>query len=204
MYREGHIWWRWWRTGKLGVLQSMGSQRAGKDWATEQQQKRIYIHHSIIKCPTWLFLSSIWYKAVKFWVKQRRSRTRRWVRPHCVHDPPSQNLTETIPQDSIHGLPVPRTRRTNRNWEKTQPTEMTGHVCLKTGSLAHRLWKHNLFVNLRLVYTALLILKLTGKVIRERAWEEIKQKAKYAFIMLKVTEKYPPMTSNCSSIKMKW
>ena len=30
---------RWWRTGKPGVLQSMGSQRAGHDWATEQQQK---------------------------------------------------------------------------------------------------------------------------------------------------------------------
>ena len=29
----------WWRTGKLGVLQSMGSQRVGCDWATEQQQQ---------------------------------------------------------------------------------------------------------------------------------------------------------------------
>ena len=28
---------RWWRTGKPGVLQSMGSQRVGNDWATEQQ-----------------------------------------------------------------------------------------------------------------------------------------------------------------------
>ena len=29
---------RWWRTGKPGVLQSMGLQRVGHDWATEQQQ----------------------------------------------------------------------------------------------------------------------------------------------------------------------
>ena len=29
---------RWWRTGKPGVLQSMGSQRTGQDWATERQQ----------------------------------------------------------------------------------------------------------------------------------------------------------------------
>ena len=29
---------RWWRTGKPGVLQSMGSQRVGHDWAIEQQQ----------------------------------------------------------------------------------------------------------------------------------------------------------------------
>ena len=30
---------RWWRTGKTGVLQSMGLQRVGHDLATEQQQK---------------------------------------------------------------------------------------------------------------------------------------------------------------------
>ena len=29
---------RWWRTGKPGVLQFMGSQRDGLDWVTEQQQ----------------------------------------------------------------------------------------------------------------------------------------------------------------------
>ena len=28
---------RWWRTGKPGMLQSMGSQRVGHNWATEQQ-----------------------------------------------------------------------------------------------------------------------------------------------------------------------
>ena len=37
---------RWWRTGKPGVLQSMGSQRVWQDWATEQQQ---YISKSILK-----------------------------------------------------------------------------------------------------------------------------------------------------------
>ena len=29
---------RWWRTGKFGLLQSMGSQRLRHDWVTEQQQ----------------------------------------------------------------------------------------------------------------------------------------------------------------------
>ena len=29
----------WWWTGKPGVLQSMGSQRVGHNWATEQQQQ---------------------------------------------------------------------------------------------------------------------------------------------------------------------
>ena len=28
---------RWWRTGKPGILQSMGLQRVGHDWVTEQQ-----------------------------------------------------------------------------------------------------------------------------------------------------------------------
>ena len=30
---------RWWRTGKAGVLQSMGSQKVRHDWVTKQQQK---------------------------------------------------------------------------------------------------------------------------------------------------------------------
>ena len=31
---------RWWRTGKPGMLQSMGSQRVRHDWEIEQQQHR--------------------------------------------------------------------------------------------------------------------------------------------------------------------
>ena len=31
----------WWRTGKSGMLQSMGLQRVGHYWATEQQENRI-------------------------------------------------------------------------------------------------------------------------------------------------------------------
>ena len=30
---------KWWRTGKPAALQSMGLQRAGDDWTTEQQQR---------------------------------------------------------------------------------------------------------------------------------------------------------------------
>ena len=33
--------WRWWRIGKPGVLQSMGSQRIRHDLATEQQQTEL-------------------------------------------------------------------------------------------------------------------------------------------------------------------
>ena len=31
---------RWWRTGKPGMLQSLGSQRVGQNWATEQHTRR--------------------------------------------------------------------------------------------------------------------------------------------------------------------
>ena len=34
---------RWWRTGKPGMLQTMGSQRVGHDWATEQKNRHIYV-----------------------------------------------------------------------------------------------------------------------------------------------------------------
>ena len=39
---------RWWRTGKPGVLQSMGLQRVRHDWASEQQQQhRGHVHTSL-------------------------------------------------------------------------------------------------------------------------------------------------------------
>ena len=41
---NGHVWVssrRWWRTGKPGVLHSMGCQRVGLDWVTELNQEFI-------------------------------------------------------------------------------------------------------------------------------------------------------------------
>ena len=38
---------RWWRTGKPGVLQLVGSQIVGHDWATEQQQQQNYVPHQL-------------------------------------------------------------------------------------------------------------------------------------------------------------
>ena len=37
---------RWWRTRKPGVLQSMGLQRVGHDWATKQQQQHVIINEN--------------------------------------------------------------------------------------------------------------------------------------------------------------
>ena len=39
----------WWWTGRPGVLQFMGSERVGQDWATEQQHTCNYFHFSIIE-----------------------------------------------------------------------------------------------------------------------------------------------------------
>ena len=46
---------RWWRTGKPGMLQSMGSQRVRHDWATEQQWTNHFttLAHSIISTVLW-------------------------------------------------------------------------------------------------------------------------------------------------------
>ena len=40
---------RWWGTARLGMLQSMGSQRVEHDWATEQkQQENTYTHKYMV------------------------------------------------------------------------------------------------------------------------------------------------------------
>ena len=44
---------RWWRTGKPGMLQSMGSQRVRHSWATEQQayfNTPIFPKHLLLSC----------------------------------------------------------------------------------------------------------------------------------------------------------
>ena len=46
---------KWWRTGKPGVLQSMGSQSVWNDWGTEQQQQQKILTNKIfltiyVKC----------------------------------------------------------------------------------------------------------------------------------------------------------
>ena len=48
--------WRYWRTGKPGVLQSMGSQRAGHNWVNEQQQWKWRIYKSIANVSAYRFL----------------------------------------------------------------------------------------------------------------------------------------------------
>ena len=71
--------WRWWRKGKPGVLQSLGSQRVGHDWATEQQQY-------LIKLPWWLISkeSTCQCKRCKFYLQVRKSPWRRKWQPTPV------------------------------------------------------------------------------------------------------------------------
>ena len=59
---------RWWRTGKLGVLQSMGSQRVQHDWVTEQQQQ-FHIQWVLVVCRflrSWSISSKLF--SVLFWI----------------------------------------------------------------------------------------------------------------------------------------
>ena len=41
---------KWWRTGKTGMLQSMGSQRVGHNWAAEQQEQIVDKNKSDHRC----------------------------------------------------------------------------------------------------------------------------------------------------------
>ena len=49
---------RWWRTGKLGMLQCMGSWRVRHDLVTEQEQKCIFGRNSteVILCSSWCII----------------------------------------------------------------------------------------------------------------------------------------------------
>ena len=40
--------WSWWWTGKTGVLQSMGSQRVGHDWATELTDNGLILNTQLL------------------------------------------------------------------------------------------------------------------------------------------------------------
>jgi len=74
---------KWWWTGKPGVLQSMGSQGVGHDWATEQQQQRsgksfLKKWHLSEICIKW----ESWNTDIQEWGKQdgrhRKCKTVRW------------------------------------------------------------------------------------------------------------------------------
>ena len=43
----------WWRTGKPGVLQSMGSQRVGHNWATEHHHHRVRTRSQVAFSGKW-------------------------------------------------------------------------------------------------------------------------------------------------------
>ena len=53
--------WRWWRSRKLGMLQSMGSQRVGHDWVTEQQ-------HAFCTTTLFVFIFLKMFLPFKKWV----------------------------------------------------------------------------------------------------------------------------------------
>ena len=60
---------RWWRTGKPGLLQSMGLQGVGHNWATEQQQHYPLITADIGLCG---MLGNIFLKLYLIWIFFKR------------------------------------------------------------------------------------------------------------------------------------
>ena len=51
----------WWSTGRPGVLQFMGSQRVGHDWATELNWKSLWLSHSVSIETHFLLSNLLWY-----------------------------------------------------------------------------------------------------------------------------------------------
>ena len=72
--------WIWWRTGKLDVLQSMGSQRVGHNLATEQQwPQQSTLLHFMLNHIQWNFFMAI------FHILSPSSYTVRWIsRAFCL------------------------------------------------------------------------------------------------------------------------
>ena len=70
---------RWWRTGKPDMLQTVGSQRVGHNWATEQKNRHIYVGQGYrnMKIKAKLFFPQCWEEGVN-WTSVRQQNLH-WV-----------------------------------------------------------------------------------------------------------------------------
>ena len=68
--------WSWWWTGKLGVLQFMGSQRVGRNWVTELNWRA---HRSFAKPTYYNQFLEIFILWPVFLIKQRKKVLSRWL-----------------------------------------------------------------------------------------------------------------------------
>ena len=94
---------RWWRTGKPGVLQSMGSQRVRQDWATEQQLA-YREHHPIFGLREegrLLFIPELWGPLSHLWTLASG-----WTSPGCCSGLWSWDVWEVLSQAAA-SLPLP-------------------------------------------------------------------------------------------------
>ena len=79
---------REWRTGKPGVLQSIGSQTVGHNWATEQQDTCKCMSESLHCSPETITILLIGYTSIEdVSESQSRSVVSNSLRPHGLHSP---------------------------------------------------------------------------------------------------------------------
>ena len=84
---------KWSRTGKPGVLQSMGSQRVGHGWATEKMDPNLICLLPLINCSIFLFFLA---KKLESWKVIKSPKEERW----------SPKWMLWAPQPPVPGVPA--------------------------------------------------------------------------------------------------
>ena len=81
----------WWWTGKPGVLQSMGSQRVGHDWANELNWKRYWNHTESVLLSLWNYVRNQYQKIFENNPHNFKSM---WHLPREIFDLANQSLNQ--------------------------------------------------------------------------------------------------------------
>ena len=92
---------RWWWTGRPGVLQSVGSQKVGHSWVTEQQQMSLAIGFPVVMYGCWTIKKAECQRidAFELWWWRRFLRV-----PWTARRFNQSILKETSPGCSLEGL----------------------------------------------------------------------------------------------------
>ena len=120
--------WSWWWTGKPGVLQSMGLQSVGHDWATELKNH--------FASPSWCSYDLMWYDICT-------------PKPHCWHGKSVWGREQATLYSHIVTLHnyvgfCMRSLQRDTGWKQTVLTQRYNHVALFSGQATIREWNRKL------------------------------------------------------------